>query len=136
MTKQTKDSSSQFKFFFPKLKILNDSLKNVFLFTSEEDFEIKKLIYNKEEYTLKDKINIKGELEFKNGINVKNGKIAITKEYIYLGEWFNQNGTNKTTIEERKIKINYYIEQIKYYGNEFKIGKYAMRTRIKIYIYA
>ena len=108
LTKQTKDSSNQFKFFFPKLKILNDSLKNVFLFTSEEDFEIKKLIYNKEEYTLKDKINIKGELEFKNVINIKNGKIK-TKNHTMDFEY---NEKTKLFFDSKKINYKWIAEML------------------------
>ena len=61
------------------------------------------------------------------------GKIETIKEYKYLGEWYNEKGNHSTTISKRKEKINYYIKQIKYYGNEYKIGKYAMMTRLKIY---
>ena len=66
-------------------------------------------------------------------IHVKLGKIELTTEYKYLGEWYNEKGNHSTTIGKRKEKVNYYINQIKYYGNEYKIGKYAMITRIKIY---
>ena len=66
-------------------------------------------------------------------LEVKKGKIEITQEYKYLGEWYNENCTHETSIKKRKEKIQTYIKIIKLYGNEFKIGKYTMTTRLKIY---
>ena len=65
--------------------------------------------------------------------NVRSGEIKQTKEYKYLGEWYNEKGDHTTSLKKRKEKISYYIRQIKVYGNEFKLGKYALITRIKIY---
>ena len=56
-----------------------------------------------------------------------------TNEYKYLWEWYNENGNHSTLIKKKKEKINYYIKQIKIYGNEHVVGKYAMVTRLKIY---
>ena len=66
-------------------------------------------------------------------LRVKNEQIKYTNEYKYLGQWYNEKGDHKTTIQKKKEKIEFFIQQIKYYGNEYKIGKYAMTTRIKIY---
>ena len=66
-------------------------------------------------------------------LSVRKGEIKQTKEYKYLGEWFNEKGDHTTSLTKRKEKIFYYIKKIKLYGNEFKIGKYALMTRIKIY---
>ena len=64
---------------------------------------------------------------------MKCGEIQRTNEYKYLGEWYVENGNHSTSIKKKKEKINYYIKQIKIYGNEHVVGKYAMVTRLKIY---
>ena len=66
-------------------------------------------------------------------VRVKSGKIETTNEYKYLGEWYNEKGNHETSLKKKKEKINYYIKQIKIYGNENLIGKHAMTTRLKIY---
>ena len=66
-------------------------------------------------------------------VSVKKGKIEITNEYKYLGEWYNEKGDNSTSIQKKKEKITVYIRQIKFYGNEYILGKYTLLTRIKIY---
>ena len=66
-------------------------------------------------------------------VSVKSGKIETTNEYKYLGEWYNEKGNHETSLKKKKEKINYYIKQIKIYGNENLIGKHAMTTRLKIY---
>ena len=64
---------------------------------------------------------------------VKRGKIVITDEYKYLGKWYDERGDNRLAIEKKKTKIGYFIQKVKQYGNEYKIGKYALSARIKIY---
>ena len=108
LTNGTKDSNNQVKIFFPKLRILNDSLKNVFAFMSEEDFEIKELIYNKEKYTIKDKMKIKGEFEFKNSFNVKNGKIKIKNHTMD----FEYNEKTKLFFDSKKINYKWIAEML------------------------
>ena len=66
-------------------------------------------------------------------LTVKSGEILQTKEYKYLGEWYNEKGNHSTAIKHKKEKINYYINQIKTYGNEKIIGRYTILTRLKIY---
>ena len=66
-------------------------------------------------------------------LNIRKGEIKLTNDYKYLGEWYNEKGDHITSLKKRKEKINYYIKQIKNYGNEYKLGKYALMTRIKIY---
>ena len=65
-------------------------------------------------------------------LNVRRGEIQQTDEYKYLGEWYNEKGNHTTSINKRQEKIHYFIKQIKYYGNEFEQGKYALNTRVKI----
>ena len=48
-------------------------------------------------------------------------------------EWYNEKGNHSTSIKKKKEIINYYIKQIKIYGNEHVIGKCAMVTRLNIY---
>ena len=86
---------------------------------------------NKTELMIRNK---KRNTDYKNiKLEVKCGEIQRTNEYKYLGEWYNENGNHSTSIKKKKEKINYYIKQIKIYGNEHVVGKYAMVTRLKIY---
>ena len=64
---------------------------------------------------------------------VKNGKIVMTKEYKYVGSWYNEKGNNELRITKKKEKVGYYIQKIKQHGNEFLIGKFAISARIRIY---
>ena len=66
-------------------------------------------------------------------LDVKKGKIKTTNEYKYLGQWYNEKGDLSTTIEKKKQKLPVYIKQTKFYGNEYRLGKYTLLTRIKIY---
>ena len=65
--------------------------------------------------------------------HVKRGKIVVTEEYEYLGKWYDEKGDNRLAIEKKKTKIGFFIQKVKQYGNEYKIGKYALSSRIKIY---
>ena len=79
-------------------------------------------------------VNKKRNKDYSNiKLEVKSGQILNTSEYKYLGEWYNEKGNHSTSIKMKKEKINYYIKQIKIYGNEHVIGKYAILTRLKIY---
>ena len=64
---------------------------------------------------------------------VKNGQIVMTKEYKYVGSWYNEKGDNALRITKKQEKIGYYIQKTKQHGNEFKIGRFAISARIKIY---
>ena len=65
---------------------------------------------------------------------VKCGEILKTNEYKYLGEWYNEKGNHSTSIKRSlKEKINYYIKQIKIYGNGHVMGKSEMLTKLKRY---
>ena len=66
-------------------------------------------------------------------LKVRLGEIKQTNEYKYLGEWYNGKGDHTTSLAKIKEKITYFIKQIKFYGNEYKLGKYTLMTRIKIY---
>ena len=71
--------------------------------------------------------------EYKINASVKMGEIKQTNQYKYLGEWFNDKGDHSTSIEKRKEKVQYLINQIMFYGNEFILGRYTILTRVKIY---
>ena len=73
------------------------------------------------------------EYEEMKELEVKRGIIGMTNEYKYLGHWYNEKGDHSTAIDKMEEKVGVYIQQIKHYGNEFKIGRYAMLTRLKIY---
>ena len=66
-------------------------------------------------------------------LQVKRGCIGLATEYKYLGQWYNEKGDHSTSIEKIEEKVGFYIQQVKHYGNEFKIGHYALPTRLKIY---
>ena len=78
-------------------------------------------------------VNKKRKETYNLKLNIKLGEIKLTNKYKYLGEWYNEKGDHSTSIEKRKEKIQYHISQVKLYGNEYTLGKYAMMTRIKIY---
>ena len=78
-------------------------------------------------------IDKKKNKEYKINASVKKGEIKQTNQYKYLGEWFNDKGDHSTSISKRKEKVQYLINQIKYYGNEFILGRYTILTRLKIY---
>ena len=64
-------------------------------------------------------------------LNIKNGLKKQTNDYKYLGEWY--KGDHSTSIAKRRERELYYIKQIKFYGNEYKLGKSTLITRLKIY---
>ena len=64
--------------------------------------------------------------------HVKKEKIPLTDEYKYLGKWYNEQGNNKLAIAKKGIKVGYYIQKVKQYGNEYKIGKFAITACIRL----
>ena len=78
-------------------------------------------------------IGKKKNKEYEIDAHVKKGKIPITDNYKYLGKWYNEQGNNKLAIAKKNSKIGYYIQKVKQYGNEYKIGKFAITARIRIY---
>ena len=42
-------------------------------------------------------------------LEIKKGKIEQTKEYKYLGEWYNEKGNHSTSIKKREDKTGYFI---------------------------
>ena len=78
-------------------------------------------------------INKKKKKKYNIELNIKNGLIKQTNDYKYLGEWYNEKGDHSTTIAKRRERELYYIKQIKFSGNEYKLGKSILITRLKIY---
>ena len=78
-------------------------------------------------------INKKKNKKYNIELNIKNGLIKQTNDYKYLGEWYNVKGDHSTSIAKRRERELYYIKQIKFYGNEYKLGKSTLITRLKIY---
>ena len=78
-------------------------------------------------------VDKKKKVDYNLDLYVKKGKIESTNQYKYLGMWYNNKGDHSTSINKRKEKIDIYIKQIKIYGNENLLGRYAMITRINIY---
>ena len=71
------------------------------------------------------------EIEFKGKLG--NGLVNKTKEYKYLGEWYNEKGNNDLSIQKRKEKVDYMLHEILRYGDKEKVGNMALEVRIKIY---
>ena len=71
--------------------------------------------------------------EYNIDVSVKNGRIPMTSEYKYVGRWYDEKGDNSLAIKKKKENVGLFIQKIKEYGNEYKIGKYAMKARIRIY---
>ena len=78
-------------------------------------------------------INKKKNKKYNIELNIKNGLIKQTNDYKYLGEWYNEKGDHSTSIAKRRERELYYIKQIKFYGNEYKLGKSTLIRRLKIY---
>ena len=76
----------------------------------------KGFIFNNEKN--KTELMIKNKKRTKDYNKVKCGEIFKRTEYKYLGEWYNEKGNHSTSIKKKKEEINYYIKQIKIYGNE------------------
>ena len=75
----------------------------------------------------------KKKKQYELNAHVKRGQIGLTDEYKYLGKWYNEEGDNKLSIDKKSMKIGYFIQKAKLYGNEYKLGKLAIGARIKIY---
>ena len=75
----------------------------------------------------------KKKKEYNIEVSVKNGKIPMANEYKYVGRWYDEKGDNSLAIKKKKENVGLFVQKIKEYGNEHKIGKYAMKARIRIY---
>ena len=64
---------------------------------------------------------------------ITRGEIKRTKEYKYLGDWYNEKYTHEKTITMKINKINYMIGRVKYYGDPYKVGHMALQVRLTIY---
>ena len=64
---------------------------------------------------------------------IKRGTIRRTKEYKYLGEWYNEEYNHKKSIQVRENKAMGMISQIKYYGDTYKVGNMAPQVRMEIF---
>ena len=64
---------------------------------------------------------------------VKRGKIKRTREYKFVGEWYNEKGNHDKSIKAREEKAMGTIAQIKFYGDPYKVGNMALQVRIQIF---
>ena len=71
--------------------------------------------------------------EEKINTQVKNGTISVVKQYKYLGEWYNEKGNKDVSLEKRKLRVNYFLREIKKYGDVRRVGRMALEIRQKIY---
>ena len=65
---------------------------------------------------------------------VKRGIIRRTKEYKFVGEWYNEKGNHEKSIKTREDKSFGIIPQIKYYGDPYKVGNMALQVRLEIFM--
>ena len=65
-------------------------------------------------------------------LEVNSGKIGRTKEYKYVGDKYDEKGTNESKIKHKDSKVNLMINDIKTESTEKKLGKAALKTRIML----
>ena len=65
-------------------------------------------------------------------LEVNNGKIGRTKQYKYLGDMYDEQGTNESKINHREDQVDMMISNINRESSEKKIGKAALPVRIML----
>ena len=63
-------------------------------------------------------------------LKVASGKIGRAKQYKYVGDMYNEKGTNVSKIEFKEEKLQLMINQVKNESSERKIGKAALTVRL------
>ena len=61
-------------------------------------------------------------------LEVKAGKIKQTEQYNYLGEVYNEKGSNMSKIEAKGQKVEGMISDIKRESSEWRLGKASMKV--------
>ena len=64
---------------------------------------------------------------------VKRGKIKRTREYKYVGNWYNEKYDHETSIKAKAGKVPGIITQMKYYGDSYKVGNMVYQVRMQIF---
>ena len=64
---------------------------------------------------------------------VKKGPIEMVSEYKYLGEWYHESGNKELNLKKRNMKVDYFISEIKRYGDVNQVGELALEVRMMIY---
>ena len=64
---------------------------------------------------------------------VKRGKIKRTREYKYVGNWYNEKYNHETSIKAKAGKVPGIITQMKYYGDSYKVGNMVYQVRMQIF---
>jgi hypothetical protein len=65
-------------------------------------------------------------------LEVNSGKIKRTNQYKYLGDMYDEKGTNESKIKNKGEKIDLMINNINREGSEKKVGKAAVPIRIML----
>ena len=65
-------------------------------------------------------------------LKVASGKIGRAKQYKYVGDMYNEKGTNVSKIEFKEEKLQLMINQVKNESSEREIGKAAMTVRLML----
>ena len=65
-------------------------------------------------------------------MRVASGKIGRTKQYKYVGDMYNEKGTNASKITFKEEKIPLMINKVKNESSERKIGKAALTVRLML----
>ena len=74
----------------------------------------------------------KKEKEEELELEVKRGKIGRATQYKYMGDRYDERGTNESKIEHKQEKLDLMIINIKRESCESKIGKAALTVRIML----
>jgi hypothetical protein len=56
-------------------------------------------------------------------VEVKKGLISMTELYKYLGDWYNETGSNMFKIDKKMKKLDHIISEIKIYSAYEKVGR-------------
>ena len=59
--------------------------------------------------------------------------VKQTGEYKYVGELYNEKYDHSTSLRKREEKIGCYVQQVRVYGNEYRLRRYALGARLKLY---
>ena len=65
-------------------------------------------------------------------LEVSSGKIGRTRDYKYVGDKYDERGTNESKIKFKDNKVNLMVNDIKAETTEKKLGKAALKTRIML----
>ena len=66
-------------------------------------------------------------------VSMKRGVVEQTEEYKYVGEWYNEKYNHNTSLRKKEEKVGHYAQQVRVYGNEYRLKRYTLNARLKLY---